>query len=115
MFHINILGCNEITLDHVTVTAPGDCPNTNGIHMGDSTKVTITNCIIATGDDCVSIGLGSSHVIVDSMTCGPGHGISIGNLSSRFKDITMQDVKNPLNIDQEYCPYASCSTKVQYF
>ncbi|KAF6152761.1 hypothetical protein GIB67_004590 [Kingdonia uniflora] len=152
MFHINILGCNDITLDHVTVTAPGESPNTDGIHLGDSTKVTITNCIIATGDDCVSIGSGSSHVIVDKVTCGPGHGISIGSLGRYpdekdvtditvtriilkgttngvriktwqespketkvtnviFKDITMQDVQFPLNIDQEYCPYASCGTK----
>ncbi|TVU08164.1 hypothetical protein EJB05_41555, partial [Eragrostis curvula] len=84
-FHMNIFQCKGVTVQDVTVTAPGDSPNTDGIHMGDSSKVTIAGTNIGVGDDCISIGPGTSGVNITGVTCGPGHGISIGSLG-RYKD-----------------------------
>ncbi|XP_062227642.1 exopolygalacturonase-like [Phragmites australis] len=84
-FHMNIFECKGVTVKDVTVTAPGESPNTDGIHMGDSSQVTITGTNIGTGDDCISIGPGTSGVNITGVTCGPGHGISIGSLG-RYKD-----------------------------
>ncbi|GJM98227.1 hypothetical protein PR202_ga15216 [Eleusine coracana subsp. coracana] len=84
-FHMNIFQCKGVTVKDVTVTAPGDSPNTDGIHMGDSSDVTITGTTIGVGDDCISIGPGTTGVNVTDVTCGPGHGISIGSLG-RYKD-----------------------------
>ncbi|XP_062178520.1 exopolygalacturonase-like [Phragmites australis] len=84
-FHMNIFQCKGVTVKDVTVSAPGDSPNTDGIHMGDSSKITITGTTIGTGDDCISIGPGTSGVNITGVTCGPGHGISVGSLG-RYKD-----------------------------
>ncbi|CAL5053232.1 unnamed protein product [Urochloa decumbens] len=84
-FHMNVFQCKDITIKDVTITAPGDSPNTDGIHMGDSSKVTVTGTTISSGDDCISIGPGSTGINITGVTCGPGHGISVGSLG-RYKD-----------------------------
>jgi galacturan 1,4-alpha-galacturonidase len=40
-FYMNIFQCHGVTVEDVTVSAPGDSPNTDGIHMCDSSDVTI--------------------------------------------------------------------------
>ncbi|RLN34803.1 polygalacturonase precursor [Panicum miliaceum] len=56
-------------------------PNTDGIHVEDTTDVVIASSAIPGGDDCVSIGAGTSGARVEDVTCGSGgHGISIGSL-----------------------------------
>ena len=67
--------CNHVRASNLNVTAPGHSPNTDGIHVTHSTHIAISNCFIATGDDCISIVSGSRTVRATHITCGPGHGI----------------------------------------
>ncbi|WVY98942.1 hypothetical protein V8G54_031093 [Vigna mungo] len=66
----------------LTVTAPEDSPNTDGVHITNTQNIQISNTVIGTGDDCISIENGSMNVQATKITCGPGHGISIGSLGS---------------------------------
>ncbi|KFK35197.1 hypothetical protein AALP_AA5G253000 [Arabis alpina] len=144
MFHVAINGCNNVKLDGVKVSADGNSPNTDGIHVQSSTTVSILNSKISTGDDCVSIGPGTNGLWIENVACGPGHGISIGSLGKesveegvqnvtvktatftgtengvrikswarpsngfakniRFQHCVMNNVQNPIIIDQKYCP-----------
>ncbi|OIV91914.1 hypothetical protein TanjilG_26033 [Lupinus angustifolius] len=79
-FHVNVLGCNNLTFINMNINAPATSLNTDGIHIGRSTQVHIYNSNIATGDDCISLGDGSKQIRVLNVTCGPGHGISVGSL-----------------------------------
>ncbi|XP_022640552.1 polygalacturonase-like [Vigna radiata var. radiata] len=151
-FHAKVLNCKNFTFNEFKVSAPQNSPNTSGIHVEKSTSVNVLNSNIGTGDDCVSLGDGSRQVLVQNVTCGPGHGISIGSPGKHtkeepidgitikgctlketdngvkiktwssepetitisnlaFEDITMENVKNPIIIDQEYCPSNKCSQK----
>lgn len=151
-FHVNLLGCKNFSFQHFTISAPETSLNTDGIHIGRSTRVNITDTNIMTGDDCVSIGDGSQQINVERVTCGPGHGISIGSLGKfkgespvvgvtvrnctltntqngvrvkswpsspapgaasdmHFEDIIMNNVGNPVLIDQKYCPWNQCNLK----
>ncbi|CAA2971177.1 polygalacturonase-like [Olea europaea subsp. europaea] len=58
-FNILVDGCHNTKLVGIKVSAPGNSPNTDGIHVEKSTGVTIMNSRIVTGDDCVSIGPGT--------------------------------------------------------
>ena len=151
-FHINVMGCKNLQIQHVTIIAPRDSPNIDGIHIERSSKITITNAKIGTSDDCISIGDGAQDVTVNQVTCGPSHGISVGSLgryqneqpvsgirviggtlsntkngfriktwpssppgtasNMHFENIIMNNVANPILIDQGYCPNNQCSNKV---
>ncbi|XP_061356020.1 polygalacturonase-like [Gastrolobium bilobum] len=92
MFHIVIYGCQNVTVQGVKVMAAGNSPNTDGIHVQMSSDVTILNSKIRTGDDCVSIGPGTSNLWIENIACGPGHGISIGSLGSALNEPGVQNV-----------------------
>ncbi|CAL5425857.1 unnamed protein product [Camellia sinensis] len=101
-------------------------------------------------DDCVSIGSGYYDVDIRNLTCGPGHGISIGSLGNHntracvsnvtvrdtvikqsdngvriktwqgghgavsgimFSNVHMENVRNPIMIDQFYCLSKDCSNQ----
>ncbi|KAM3690479.1 hypothetical protein ACB098_09G127500 [Castanea mollissima] len=80
--HTSFEKCMNIQVSLLTITAPEDSPNTDGIHVADTQDIQISSCNIGTGDDCISIASGSQNVQARDITCGPGHGISIGSLGS---------------------------------
>ncbi|TXG55487.1 hypothetical protein EZV62_020743 [Acer yangbiense] len=79
-FHVNVLSCNNFTFSRFTISAPEHSLNTDGIHIARSTRVNVLDSKIATGDDCVSLGNGNNQITIKRVTCGPGHGISVGSL-----------------------------------
>lgn len=79
-FHVAFFGCNRVQAKGLTIRAPGDSPNTDGIHVQQSSNVKILGVNIGTGDDCISMGPGTSNVFIQGVHCGPGHGISVGSL-----------------------------------
>ncbi|GFP81437.1 probable polygalacturonase at1g80170, partial [Phtheirospermum japonicum] len=143
---------DSVRVTGIKVSAPGDSPNTDGIHITASTNVVLQNCKIGTGDDCVSIVSGSSGIKMKNIYCGPGHGISIGSLGQnnstgivekvvletaylkgttnglrikswqggngyvravRYQNVRMDEVANPIIIDQFYCDSPkSCQNQV---
>ncbi|KAG8369911.1 hypothetical protein BUALT_Bualt14G0062600 [Buddleja alternifolia] len=75
-FHVLFDRCQNAKIVNMKITAPGNSPNTDGIHLERSSGVSIMNSHIGTGDDCVSIGPGNSNLWIENISCGPGHGIS---------------------------------------
>ncbi|XP_047342039.1 polygalacturonase-like [Impatiens glandulifera] len=92
MFHMVILGCNNVKLQGIRITADGNSQNTDGIHISQSSDVKVMNSKIGTGDDCISIGPGSTNLWMEGIVCGPGHGISIGSLGRELNEDGVQNV-----------------------
>nr|CAD1831242.1 unnamed protein product [Ananas comosus var. bracteatus] len=55
ILHMNIFSSSNFALDLIKISAPGDSPNTDGIHIGDSTDIRITNSVIGTGTTVYSV------------------------------------------------------------
>ncbi|XP_055824318.1 exopolygalacturonase-like [Solanum dulcamara] len=93
--HFKVFSCNNMTFSHVNITAPGNSPNTDGIHIALSTNIHVLDSNIGTGDDCIAIITGSKNINISGVTCGPGHGISIGSLGSSPNEVVKDiHVKN---------------------
>ncbi|XP_031500612.1 probable polygalacturonase At1g80170 [Nymphaea colorata] len=140
--HFTVSRSQVVRVSELNVQAPHNSPNTDGIHISDSTNIVIQNSKIGTGDDCISIVNGTSNIKMKNIMCGPGHGISIGSLGKdnstaavigvvldnavltgttngvriktwqggsgylrgvRFQNVRMNNVSNPIIIDQFYC------------
>ncbi|KAL6334779.1 hypothetical protein AAG906_021543 [Vitis piasezkii] len=72
--------CPNLVLQGLTHINPKTAPNTDGIDIASSNHVQVRNSKIGTGDDCIAISARCSFINITSVTCGPGHGISIGSL-----------------------------------
>ncbi|KAK7269573.1 hypothetical protein RIF29_22305 [Crotalaria pallida] len=95
-FHFRFDGCQSVHIESIYITAPALSPNTDGIHIENTNDVKIYNSVVSNGDDCVSIGSGCYDVDIKNITCGPGHGISIGSLGNHnskacVSNITVRD------------------------
>ncbi|KAF3773527.1 putative polygalacturonase [Nymphaea thermarum] len=167
--HFTVSRSQVVRVSELNVQAPHNSPNTDGIHISDSTNIVIQNskigtgssslinpslhpatafiedgklCLLVSGDDCISIVNGTSNIKMKNIMCGPGHGISIGSLGKdnstaavigvvldnavltgttngvriktwqggsgylkgvRFQNVRMNNVSNPIIIDQFYC------------
>lgn len=81
--------CENVLIDGLTITAPPDAPNTDGIDPDSCRNVRIANCHISVGDDCIIIksgyrfrddGVPSENITVTNCTFGTGHcGVGVGS------------------------------------
>ncbi|KAK7405645.1 hypothetical protein VNO78_07207 [Psophocarpus tetragonolobus] len=92
--HLKISNCQGAHFSYISISAPGSSPNTDGIDISDSKNIIITNSKIASGDDCISVGSGSSYINISGIACGPGHGISVGSLGKNHDTVSDVYVKN---------------------
>ncbi|CAH2053602.1 unnamed protein product, partial [Thlaspi arvense] len=91
--HFGLNSCSNVNITGVHISAPASSPNTDGININYSSYIYVTDTQISVGDDCVAIQSGSSHIYITRVTCGPGHGISIGSLGvNGEKNPTVEEI-----------------------
>ncbi|KAK7312071.1 hypothetical protein VNO77_35631 [Canavalia gladiata] len=98
--HISIANFNNTNIIDLIITAPQNSPNTDGIDISRSSYIRIQNSIIATEDDCIAIKGVTSNINITGVTCGPGHGISVGSLGEKedYETVEQEYIKNcPFN------------------
>ncbi|KAE9611161.1 putative polygalacturonase [Lupinus albus] len=91
-FHIPINGSENVRFFNMNIHAPGHSPNTDGFDLWNSKNVVIEDSIVAVGDDCIAIKADCSYINVTRITCGPGHGISIGSLGVNKSYETAEEI-----------------------
>ena len=94
--HITIgKGSTDATITHVTIKAPNDSPNTDGIDTW-AQNINISYCNISTGDDNVAMDRESSNITIKHCKFGFGHGCSIGSFTTNVNNVLVDscDFKN---------------------
>lgn len=118
--------CDFVTLDRLKINADVQYPNNDGIHINSSRNVTVSNCSIVCGDDCIVVRANNASltenkvcekvVVTNCNLTSYASGIRIGWLNDgvirncTFSNIVMTDtnvgvaIKLPFSGDKEYEP-----------
>lgn len=118
--------CDFVTCDRLKINADVQYPNNDGIHINSSRDVTISNCSIVCGDDCIIVRANNASlsenkvcervVVTNCNLTSYANGIRIGWLNDgiirncTFSNIVMTDtntgiaLKLPFAGDNEYEP-----------
>ena len=87
-FHLVPVDCENVQIDHVSISAPAGAANTDGIDPSNCRNVSITHCTIDTGDDNIAVKsgkkvpgrkFGCENIDVRDCIFLHGHGMSIGS------------------------------------
>ncbi|MEA3188410.1 MAG: polygalacturonase [Chthoniobacter sp.] len=99
--HCSMAECTDVTIEGLTMAAPGDSPNTDALNLRVRNAV-IRKCSIATGDDNIVFlasapasggGPGVENITVSDCKLGVGHGLSIGSYTSGgIRNISVENV-----------------------
>lgn len=98
----HLFACRNVTVSSVTILSPADSPNTDGIDPESCEDVTISDCRISVGDDCIAIksGLESSRPLlpcsrirITGCRMESGHGaVVVGSeMSGGVSDLAVSD------------------------
>jgi len=86
--------CNEITVDHVTLSSPSTSPNTDGCDCEGANFLFDTDNF-SEGDDNIAIVGSHAHsqyFVIQNCTFGTGHGMTIGSYTGDQVDhVTVQN------------------------
>ncbi|CAO2838304.1 unnamed protein product [Amaranthus hypochondriacus] len=91
--HMSIKNCYNVALNYLTLRAPSGSPNTDGINVQHTNRLTIYGSVIKTGDDCIALGPGTQNTVINQIVCGPGHGISIGSMGNSLKEDGVENIQ----------------------
>lgn len=91
--HLTFTRCSHVKANYLRITSPEDSPDTTGVHVVSLRNVHIMDDSISTGHDCVSIVGNSTDVRLRAISCGPGHGISIGGLGENRSYHRVEKIK----------------------
>ncbi|KAM0878817.1 hypothetical protein ACQ4PT_034634 [Festuca glaucescens] len=106
-WNIHPVYCSQVLVEHVTILAPLDSPNTDGINPDSSTNVCINHCYVRNGDDVIAIKSGwdqygisfarpSSNISISNITgeTRGGAGIAIGSeMSGGISEVRAEGVR----------------------
>ncbi|KAG6509643.1 hypothetical protein ZIOFF_027643 [Zingiber officinale] len=110
MMHVAVGMSVGVRISNLKITAPAESPNTDGIHVERSRHVIISDCQISTAEGI--------HVS-DSTIVRTDNGVRIKTWQGAtgfardisFRNISLTEVRNPIIIDQFYCPRGGCKNE----
>ncbi len=82
-FHLALTNDNDVMIDSITILAPGNSPNTDGMDPSGQNYL-IRDDSVSVGDDNIAIKPGAAYCknfFISNCRFGTGHGVSVGGQS----------------------------------
>ncbi|KAL0286989.1 UNVERIFIED_CONTAM: Polygalacturonase [Sesamum angustifolium] len=100
--HLKFDDCIGVQVFGISISSPGDSPNTDGIHLQNSQDVVIHT---------TSLACGCSGVYVHNVKLRTWARASQDQVRRMFSNIQVSEVETPIIIDQFYCNGHTCPNK----
>ncbi|CAK7338749.1 unnamed protein product [Dovyalis caffra] len=105
-WHVHPIYSSNVWIQGVTILAPVDVPNTDGIDPDSCTNVIIQDCYIVSGDDCIAVksgldqygikvGIPMKQLVIRRITCisPKSAAIALGSeMSGGIEDVRIEDI-----------------------
>ncbi|XP_011035342.1 PREDICTED: probable polygalacturonase [Populus euphratica] len=105
-WHVHPIYSSNLWIQGVTILAPVDVPNTDGINPDSCTNVIIEDCYIVSGDDCIAVksgldqygikvGMPMKQLVIRRITCisPKSAAIALGSeMSGGIEDVRVEDI-----------------------
>ncbi|XP_047323778.1 probable polygalacturonase [Impatiens glandulifera] len=105
-WNVHPVYCNNVVVQSITILAPVNSPNTDGINPDSCTNTKIEDCYIVSGDDCVAVksgwdqygiafGMPTKQLVIRRLTCiSPTSAvIALGSeMSGGIEDVRAEDI-----------------------
>ncbi|XP_028072415.1 probable polygalacturonase [Camellia sinensis] len=105
-WHVHPVYSRDIIIQGLTILAPTDSPNTDGINPDSCSNIRIEDCYIVSGDDCIAVksgwdqygtsfGMPTQHLLIRRLTCiSPDSAvIALGSeMSGGIQDVRAEDI-----------------------
>lgn len=111
-WNVHPVYCSNVIVQGLTILAPVESPNTDGINPDSCTNTRIEDCYIVSGDDCIAVksgwdqygisfGMPTKQLVVRRLTCISPFSATIAlgsEMSGGIEDVRVEDI---LAIDTE--------------
>ncbi|GMH08955.1 hypothetical protein Nepgr_010795 [Nepenthes gracilis] len=105
-WNVHPVYCSNVIIKGLTILAPTNSPNTDGINPDSCTNVRIEDCFIVSGDDCIAVksgwdeygiqfGMPTQQLLIRRITCiSPDSAtIALGSeMSGGIRDVRAEDI-----------------------
>ncbi|KAI9160066.1 hypothetical protein LWI28_004806 [Acer negundo] len=105
-WNVHTIYCSDVVIQWMTVLAPVDSPNTDGINPDSCTNTRIEDCFIVSGDDCIAVksgwdqygnkfGMPTQQLVIRRLTCiSPDSAtVALGSeMSGGIQDVRIEDI-----------------------
>lgn len=105
-WNVHPVYCSNIVVQGITILAPVNSPNTDGINPDSCTNTRIEDCYIVSGDDCVAVksgwdeygisfGMPTKQLLIRRLTCisPTSAAIALGSeMSGGIQDVRAEDI-----------------------
>ncbi|KAJ4834232.1 hypothetical protein Tsubulata_018375 [Turnera subulata] len=105
-WNIHPIYCSNVIVKWLTILAPVDVPNTDGVNPDSCTNTLIEDCYIVSGDDCIAVksgwdqygidvGMPTKQLAIRRLTCiSPDSAtVALGSeMSGGIQDVRVEDV-----------------------
>ncbi|KAI9160989.1 hypothetical protein LWI28_021052 [Acer negundo] len=105
-WNVHPIFSSDVVIQGMTILAPIDSPNTDGINPDSCTNIRIEDCYIVSGDDCIAVksgwdryglkvGIPTQQLVIRRLTCiSPDSAtIALGSeMSGGIQDVRIEDI-----------------------